>query len=252
MNNLLRVLYSILPNFLKKIAKNFYRKLGSFIILDMDFVNYLSEHFRVSKKEILWLLKFGNRIDSNLWLILNPQTEEEEKIFYNTTPFYIFDLAFWHMTLAQRHFRSKIIKIVKGNVLDYGGGIGDLCLAMSKDGLRVDYADVGGRTFDFAKQMFQKKGVNNISMINLNNENISKNYDTILAIDVIEHVPNAKEVIVNLIKHLNKNGRLVVTGLRINEDSQIHPMHQKINFNKEYLISLGLLSTNEPWLFLKK
>jgi 2-polyprenyl-3-methyl-5-hydroxy-6-metoxy-1,4-benzoquinol methylase len=89
-------------------------------------------------------------------------------------------------------------------------------------------------------------------MIDLLRENITRTYDTILCIDVIEHVPNARHVVNDLVAHLRRGGKIVITALAINPDSNVHPMHEQVNFDREYLHSIGLTSTDQPWLFIKK
>lgn len=248
---MLKKIFEILPQPLKGPVKKIYSRFSSSVLLDSKMVKILSEYFNIPEKEILWLLKSGGRLNSDLWLIENPKTEKEKMDFYMLTPFYIFDLAFWHMTRAQRIFRAKIINVAKGQVLDFGGGIGDFCVKIAKKGFSVDYSDVYGKTFNFAKWLFDREKIN-VNMIDLTKEKFTKKYDTIFALDVIEHVPNPKEVVENLCSLLNSKGALVITGLNINEESQIHPMHQKINFDINYLQNLGIIESKEPWLFYKK
>src|SRR5688572_13984992 len=109
--------------------------------------------------------------------------------FYQMTPFYILELAVWHMTRYQRVFRSKIVQLSSGKVLDFGGGIGDLSLVLAQKGFSVTYADVSGETFSFAKYLFSKYSLP-ITMVDLSKEKIGSGYDTIICIDVIEHLEN--------------------------------------------------------------
>jgi SAM-dependent methyltransferase len=247
----LKIIDQKLPKIIRNPLRKLYYMWNTRVELSDSIIEDIREYFSLDRKETMWLLKSGGRLNSDLWVIANPRTDKEKMDFYENTPFYIFDLAWWHMTRFQRVFRERIFKYAKGDVLDYGGGIGDFSIKITENGFNTDYADVGGKTFNFAKWLFQKKGAH-IMMTDLTKETISKNYDAIFAIDVIEHVPNSKEVIQNLAAHLKSKGNLIVTGLKINEESQIHPMHQKVNFDENYLETLGLLTTDKPWLFHKK
>ncbi|MGB2762528.1 MAG: methyltransferase domain-containing protein [Minisyncoccales bacterium] len=237
------------PKSIQKVFAWLYHRWSLRVRLDKDIVKDLAEYFDLDQKKIIWMLKSGKRLNNDFWYLLNPKTEEEIKKFYEFTPYYIFDLTYWHMSRAQRNFRNNIIKLCEGDILDYGGGIGDLCLEFAKRGLNITYADIYGRTFEFAEWLFRKRGYE-IETINLTKESLSKNYDTILCIDVIEHVSDPQKLLKDLTCHLNNNGKLIITNLNIQEIK--YPMHFKIGFNAEnYLNSLGLFRTKEPWLWLK-
>ncbi len=183
----------------------------------------------------------------------NPKTDEEKRHFYETTPFYIFELLWWHMTRYQKNFRVKVLELAQGSVLDFGGGPGDLSVALAKQGLKVTYADVEGRTFEFAKWLFQRNGVT-IPMTNLSKEKVQGNYDTIICIDVIEHLPKAKEALKELALRLNSGGKLIVTNLVVGDESLLnHPMHEKVNLDDPvFLSSIGLKKTDTSWLLTKQ
>lgn len=237
-----------LPKPIKKPLRWLYYKCTS--EMDKKIIRDLAEYSNLNQREVIWLLRSAERLNSNLWHILDPKTEKEIEEFYNICPFYIFELAFWHMKQYQRKFRSKIIKLAKGEILDFGGGIGDLCLEISKKKFNVDYADVCGRTFEFAKWRFQKISCR-IGMIDLNKDKFLKEYDTIFCIDVVEHISNQKELLKNLATHLKNNGKLIITNLNAPILAR-HPMHFEMEFNAEkYLNSLGLFKANESWLWLK-
>lgn len=251
--------------FLKKVALRFpkpirillkypWNKWCSMIKWDNEIVKYISDYFKVSEKEIKFLLKYGEKLDTFFWNYLKLKNSEE--FFYKNTPFYIFELAFWHMTKYQRIFRSKIMEMSKGSILDFGGGIGDLSLAFYKKGFSVTYADVDGETFDFAQCLFLKNNVQ-VNVINLSEKKIENNYDTIICIDVIEHVPNQKEILDLFLTHLNQKGLLIITNIGFNEMDQEqhenHPMHIPFDFDaKKYLLDNGLVETKYPWAFVKK
>lgn len=223
------------------------------LFYDRSLVHLLSEYFNLAEKEVLWLLKNGGRINNDFWRISNPKTDEEKKHFYEITLFYIFELSLWHMTMYQKKFRKEVLKIAQGKVLDFGGGIGDMSLMIAKKGVLVEYADVSGNTYNFAKWLFSKNNLS-VKMIDLSTQKVSEQYDTIVCIDVIEHLLNAKEVFKDLALRLKPGGKFVVTNLVVEEESlHNHPMHEKINLNADdYLKSLHLFKTEKPWLLIKK
>lgn len=210
----------------------------------------LREYFNLDRKEVIWLMKSGTRLNAVYWHILNPKTNKEIQNFYQTNPFSVFSLAFWHSKTSQRLFRSKVISLAQGEILDYGAGIGDLCLKLAKKGFNIDYADVCGKTFEFAKWLFQKKGCD-IKMIDLTKNKLSKKYDTIICIDVIEHLINPRIVLKDFAAHLRNKGKLIITNLN-SPVLKEHPMHIEMKFKaEEYLNSLGIVKLKEPWLWQK-
>lgn len=232
-----------------KLIRWLYHKLTSKI--DKEVVNDLGEYFNLNQKEIKWLLKSGGRLNADFWYILKPKTKEEIKNFYQTTPFNIFELIYWHSKRTQRLFRSEVIETAKGKVLDYGGGVGDLSISLFKKGFEIHYAELGGNTFDFAEWMFKKRGCN-IKTIDSDKDKISEKYNTIICIDVIEHIVDSKELLNNLVSRLEDRGKLIITNLNA-PVLKNHPMHIRMNFNgEEYLNSLGLVKDKKSWLWIKK
>jgi len=221
------------------------------IKLEEETIMDLMEYFSVDKKKILYLLESGALLSADLWYCLNPKTDEEIRNYYKENPFYVFDIIFWHATKEQRMLRSEISGLAKGRVLDYGGGVGNICMMVADKKLEVDYADLPGRTFNFAKWLFKKKRYN-IFMIDLSKDKISKKYDTIFCIDVIEHVTNPKDLLRDFVNYLTPRGQLIITALDpiVNE---LLPMHFKLGFNpKEYLESLGMAKTDNQYVWVKR
>ncbi|MEK7124170.1 MAG: methyltransferase domain-containing protein [Patescibacteria group bacterium] len=235
--------------FLKKPWRMFFDRVK----WDREMIRLMADYFKIPEKEVNFLLKNGEKLDAFFWNYLELKNSRE--LFYKNTPFYIFELAFWHMKIYQKIFRSKILDLSHGRVLDFGGGIGDLSLALANKGYQVDYADVNGETLNFAKYLFSKSE-SNIKIIDLSKEKIKENYDTIICIDVIEHLNNQQETLGILSKHLNQNGRLIITALDLNitnqEQQRRHPMHIPFDFDaKKYLLDNGLIETKYPFLFVK-
>ncbi|MBU4314698.1 MAG: methyltransferase domain-containing protein [Actinobacteria bacterium] len=230
-----------------------YHKLGLGIKLNELLTNDLAQYFSLNRKEVIFYLKNSKKLNADLWNISSPKTEQEIRQFYAFTPYYIFALAYWHMKKYQRNLRQNILDNSFGDVLDYGAGIGDLCLDLSKEprSSSVTYADIDGKTFNFAKWFFKKNNAS-IKVINLDKEKVQGQYDTIICVDVIEHVLDPKNLIKNLNNNLKNGGRLIITNLEIKEVSKQDPMHFGLKFDtKEYLQSLGLINKDFSWLWIK-
>lgn len=238
-----------MPEPIKKPLRWIYHKWN--IKIDEEIIRDLEKYYNLGRKEVIRLLKSAGQLNADFWRCLNPKTEEEIKKFYEDTPFYVFNLVDWHSSRYQRNLRSKIVELAQGRVLDYGGGMGDLCVKIAEKGLDVDYADLQGKTFEFAKWLFSKNNYN-INMINLSKNKLSKKYDTVLCIDVVEHVKDPKFLLKDLVEHLEDNGRLIITALHP-DISEKTPQHFEIKFGPEkYLNSLGMIKAEEPFLWIKK
>jgi len=244
-----------LPELIKKLLSRVYNKWNLRVVLDKNLVKDLAEYFNLSYEQTLCMLKVGTRLNKELWNILTPTTEEEIKRFYKIIPFYPFSLAWWHMSKGQRDFRDKILRISRGDVLDYGGGIGDLCLAFSKKGFNVTYADLQGKTSEFAKWVFKKRGYLNIPTLDVERDQEKiwgRIYDTIICIDTIEHIPHPEVILEKIAMHLKNNGKLVITALDF-AGKEDHPMHLEINFDVEKLLNSFELFKSDiyDWLWIK-
>lgn len=236
-----------LPECVRVICRDLYDRYA----IDRQIIRDLMEYFNLSYRETIYMLKLGSRLNSDLWKTLNPKSEEDIRKFYEISPFYVFDLVYWHARIRQNEFRKEVIKIAKGDVLDYGGGIGDLCVELVKKGYNVTYADMYGKTFDFAKWLFERRKVP-LEMINLSKDDLTKKYDTIICIDVIEHVQDQKDLLKKFCKHLKTGGYLIIMHLESSGFQEDYPMHFKIDFDAEGLLnSLGLIKSKKEWLWVK-
>lgn len=261
-----RKVYNCLPKQIKESLKERYNRYNSKVILDKklikDLVEYSNQNyawFHLNFDEVVWLGRLGNKLNENLWNILNPTTEEEIKNFYRVVPYYIFRLPYWHMQRGQRKFRKKVVKYSFGNVLDYGGGPGDLSIKLAEKGLNVTYVEIQGITMDFARWLFERRGYKNkieVLDVEKDEEKIwGKEYDTIICIDVIEHIPHPRIVLERMARCLRNKGRLITTQLKSQGPVEDAPMHFEINFDEteKLLNSLGVFKSEiYDWLWIKE
>lgn len=241
-----------MPNFLRRSLKKVHRWYQTRVVWDNELINDLMEFFDLSRDETIRLLKVGRRVFIMMWDALGPKTDEEAIKFYEISPFNVFSLAYWHMKRYQRRFRRQVIDHCHGKVLDYGGGIGDLCIELARRGFDVTYGDVKGKNMEFAKWRFAKKKLK-VKIIDLVRDcKDLEEYDTILCIDVIEHVPNPKDTLITLSQCLKPSGGLIITNLTCAGPTKRNPIHRKIHFDANQLLnSLGIFSTDKEWLWTK-
>ena len=234
--------------------------LSGITILDpkliRDLVQFYNAKFqytgwRLGYREAMCLLTVAKRINADLWNISAPKTALEVQNFYRQAPYYPFDLANWHMEYGVRRFRKLVLRECSGKVLDYGGGIGTYCMQMAKKGLKVDYADVRGLNWEFAEWLFEKRGYK-IGMLDLTAGVIPNNdmYDTIVCISVMEHVADPASVLRDMVRHLNRRGRLIVTNL--DRRCEFNFMRFPMEYDATKLLnSLGVFKAEKDWLWMK-
>lgn len=253
MKPVIRNVWECMPTFVKQPLAGLYRRYNSQIIWDKKLIKDLMEFFDLSYDETICMLKLGRKIIVTFWNFLNPKSEEEVSKFYEIVPYDAFSLAYWHMSRSQRRFREEVVNVSLGDVLDYGGGIGDLCINLAEKGVNVTYADVTSRNMEFAKWVFKRRGLN-IRVIDLAKDcNQLEKYDTIICIDVIEHTPHPEVVLKRTADHLRNGGQLIITNLSCCGPTEQRPMHFKMDFDAEKLLnSLGLFKADRDWLWIKK
>jgi len=122
--------------------------------------------------------------------------------FYRETELYIYDLTHYqHDILGEEFYNwfNAMTVQIKGHGLDLGGGIGEYTIQAIKQGATMDFIDVDGFTLKYAKWRFKKHNVE--PNIFTEDFKIDKDYDFIVAMDVLEHLENPEERIKEFHKH---------------------------------------------------
>lgn len=128
------------------------------------------------------------------WLALKPQTPAEQVRFYRQQELYIADLTGWllrdsavagFLTMLQGYLGKYRLE----TVLDYGCGIGTQGLALAEAGAEVTLMDIEGPVWDYAQWRAKKHGLfDKVRWLPL--VPILDEYDLVLCVDVIGHVPD--------------------------------------------------------------
>ena len=121
-------------------------------------------------------------------------------------------MAYWE---AQRDKQREFKKLwLAGRrfgwrrMLDFGGGVGGLSLYLAPRGLVCDYLDIPGRTFEFARYRFQRRGMD-IRMWERLEELPPATFDAIVSYDVFEHLFDLEDTCRRLSRSLAPGGWLV-------------------------------------------
>ena len=134
-----------------------------------------------------------------------------------------------------------------------------MSIKLAEKGLNVTYAEIQGITMDFARWLFEKRGYKNkIEVLDVEKDVEKlwgKEYDTIICIDVIEHIPHPEIVLEKMARCLKENGKLIITQLKSSGPVEDAPMHFEINFDKaEKLLNSFRVFESDVygWLWIKK
>jgi len=126
------------------------------------------------------------------WERASPKTRKEVEEFYRATEDYIEDLREWNGTPMWKDEAETVFgwlgKHGCKSVLDFGGGIGTFARLARERGFRCDYYDISEKSIEYARKE------NKVELA----RDISGHYDAVVLLDVVEHLPEPKEVLSGL------------------------------------------------------
>ena len=136
------------------------------------------------------------------------RSEEETIKFYRETEHYIEELSnrekrpstLKHYKIICSFFKRKRIS----KALDYGGGVGGLCIYLNQHGIPCDYLDIKGKTFQTAVERFRSLNIQ-INTIDALAEPKTY-YQAVIAYDVLEHIHDISKAIQKISAYLVSGG----------------------------------------------
>lgn len=163
------------------------------------------------------------------WRAAAPDRAEEVSNFYRRTDAYLYDLTWWHALAGDESALSGVEALEMAGdyraraVLDFGSGIGSLGLLFARNGFDVTLAEINPALNDYARWRFERRGLP-ARFLDVGAEALPEAaFDFISAVDVLEHVPDPRSVIVDLAAALRPGGALFIH-LPPEADSS-RPMH---------------------------
>ena len=138
--------------------------------------------------------------------------EADVLAYYRQTPQYLYELSYVEGSVKRQGWLRVLVQACRRyglrHVLDVGGGIGSVSLYLQARGIRCDYLDVPGQTFDCARWRFAQRGLD-VAAYDATSSWPPGPYDGIIAWDVLEHLKNLKEKLQWLAGRLRPGGRLI-------------------------------------------
>jgi cyclopropane fatty-acyl-phospholipid synthase-like methyltransferase len=141
---------------------------------------------------------------------------------------YLFELATWHLTSTD--YIGDTLRLIgdrsTGRVLDFGGGIGThaIASALCPDVSHVVYCDINPINYNFVQHRIKQLGLE--SKISCCTElSPTETFDTITCFDVIEHLPDPSQQLLQFHKILNADGKMITNWYFSKGMNQEFPFH---------------------------
>lgn len=156
-----------------------------------------------------YLLRHPERHFQTEFEWFNPKNERELRWFYRCSAAYLFGNAV--------HPYAPVLDIITdGRVLDFGAGAGCNTIGLAKRGIHVDFLEINPLQADFIRFRAKRHKLNNVSEVPPCHDGrfdpvscITERYDAIVAMDVLEHVPDYHLLVRHFIERLNPGGLII-------------------------------------------
>jgi 2-polyprenyl-3-methyl-5-hydroxy-6-metoxy-1,4-benzoquinol methylase len=184
--------------------------------MNFDMVSHAADFLDISVVEAMEKLNNIQELMKKAW-----KEKKSMEEFYKTTDLYIFDLIKFNTSLRLTNLIHPVRYARNLNILDFGGGIGEVGMQLSRRN-KVFYYDIGEKTAGFAKYISEisKRPITILT----EKEMKKKKYDLIIASDVLEHLDDPLETVNMLSSLLTDYGLFLTTGLdfAVNENLPMH------------------------------
>jgi len=110
-------------------------------------------------------------------------------------------------TFWRKYIYSKIKKFIKGDVLEVGAGIGSFTNNYKHIANKLTLSEVDPHNLEVIKKKFSETKFHFTSKFT---KDLNEKFDTIMYLNVLEHIKNDKNEISHAFKKLNKDGFLII------------------------------------------
>jgi len=155
------------------------------------------------------------------WRTAPPRTDEAVRAFYRDQDFYLYQLT---KSNFYRGGRTEYIEDVLGliepgmRILEFGCGVGEVSLELSRLGHDVTAMDINRRQLAFIESKAVHRGLS----LHVHDTLPARTFDAVIAFDVLEHVWDVEATLAELMDRL-RGKRLLL--MRLPEDDEDLPLH---------------------------
>jgi 2-polyprenyl-3-methyl-5-hydroxy-6-metoxy-1,4-benzoquinol methylase len=157
-------------------------------------------------------------------LVSSAHEERTVVDYYRQTRQYLYELSYVEGGIRRQGWLRVLERACRRlglrHVLDVGGGVGTVSLFLQARGIRCDYLDVPGHTWDYATWRFSQHGLQ-VSAYDATGSWPPGPYDGIIAWDVLEHLKDLEEKAAWISQRL-RTGGVVLHWSTFNECEGVH------------------------------
>jgi len=162
------------------------------------------------------------------FLAMEWQVRRSESDFYVNSALYLPELIHWNSSAAFQTHQAALADVRDCSALDFGGGIGTIAHQLVQQGNVVRYVDANHACRQFAEWWGRKLGASALHYAaSLDKVPMAEPIDVIVAVDVLEHVPDLARCVGSLAACLKPGGRIYTAPSFGFE--QVYPMHHVEN-----------------------
>ena len=153
-------------------------------------------------------------------LFWNPQSSSELAWYYSSSVSYLFANAVHPANPLV--VKAPLVKGVHEPVLDYSGGVGNNIIYLVEKGFHCQYFGIGVMEKAFSEYRFRKRGYLDKGAVEIKHPFVDGKFDpiesvlprngslgSILALDVLEHIPNYHKVVEAMVESLKVGGVII-------------------------------------------
>jgi SAM-dependent methyltransferase len=196
-----------------------------------DVLGDLMAYTGLPRKEVECLLRRRSDSFRLEWHSLPPKLRVDSW-YYLSTRSYLFANAIHVHSEPQLPAAIAALSNPPARVLDFGGGTGNLALALAADGFAVDYLELSALQKDFVRfraARYQLAG--DLRILDWWQPLESRSYAIVCALDVFEHVPDIQATLDRVLPAVAPGGLLVESSpFTINVSNPMH--HEDIGFDR--------------------
>ena len=171
------------------------------------------------------------------------QSDSEVNRYYAETPQYLYELSYWEATKDKQKWFEVLRQVCRRSnrrqVLDFGGGVGGLTLALRRGGISCDHLDVPGNTLSYAAWRFEQERFP-VQTLKADEPFPREGYDAVFAWDVFEHLYDLEKTL-RQIRELLRSGGWLVSKSTFAESEQHHIHLEKNRIYDDIRVWNGLL-----------
>ncbi len=204
--------------------------IEEFLDTGFDLKEHLAQYLQLDADEIENFL--ANGLENMTSLHPGAFSAENPEEFYEgqVGNAHLFDLASWHLRSSEYIANTLRLqtKFAQGKVLDFGGGIGthSISAASLKEVEHVFYVDLNPKNREFVLSRVKALGIS--EMISVHRDLSSTGnveFDTLICLDVLEHLPDPSSQLLDFLRRLSKDSFLLMNWYFYKGDNGEYPFH---------------------------